>query len=93
MNGVEAVQVTASPPSMDVMWTTSSGVPGPPIVADGLVWSIGDRTVYGLDPLTGTPVVQFRIGPVANHFPTPSVGDGVLLAASAEKVHAFTLTP
>ena len=29
------------------------------------------------------------IGAPANHFPTPSVGDGLLLAASAEHVVAF----
>jgi len=93
MNGVTAVQVQTSPPSLVVQWT-SSDAPGPPIVADGLVWTIsrGGR-LYGLNPQTGSQTVQFKIGSVANHFPTPSVGDGLLLAASATRVHAFTLTP
>ena len=57
---------------------------GPPIVAGGLVWTIGqDGILYGLDPATGKVRQQAAIGGVANHFPTPSVGDGLLLAASA----------
>ena len=93
MNGVMAVQVQPSPPSLVVQWT-SSAAPGPPIVADGLVWTINrSGRLYGLNPLTGSATVQFKIGAVANHFPTPSVGDGLLLAASANRVHAFTLTP
>ncbi len=93
LNGVMAMKVQASPPALTVQWTTSSAS-GPPIVADGLVWTI-DRSgrLYGLNPLTGTTTVQLKIGAVANHFPTPSVGDGLLLAASANRVYAFTLTP
>jgi outer membrane protein assembly factor BamB len=93
LNGVMAMQVSASPPSVSELWATSTNSPGPAIVADGLVWTIGSGTLYGLDPQSGSPVVQFSIGAVANHFPTPSVGDGLLLAASSTKVHAFTLTP
>jgi outer membrane protein assembly factor BamB len=99
LNGVIALQATASPPSLAQLWMTSTNSPGPPIVADGLVWTI-DRTatkhggvLYGLDPQTGSSVVQFPLGALANHFPTPSVGDGLLLAASSTKVHAFALTP
>jgi hypothetical protein len=32
---------------------------------------------------------QAPIGPPANHFPTPSVGAGLLLAPSADRVVAF----
>jgi hypothetical protein len=39
-NGIEAVTPTASPPT--ATWTTSSGAHGSPIVAGGLVWSIGN---------------------------------------------------
>jgi len=93
-NGVTAVQVGSSPPSLSVLWTTSTGSAGPAIVADGLVWTI-DRggNLYGLDPATGDAVTHFSIGAVSNHFPTPSVGDGMLFAPASQKVSAYTLTP
>ncbi len=89
-NGIMAVQVTASPAKLTVLWQSSSGSSGPPIVAGALVWTISHGGVlFGLGRDTGKPLVQFSIGSVANHFPTPSIGDGLLLAPSADKVHAF----
>jgi LPXTG-motif cell wall-anchored protein len=63
-------------------------------VAAGLVWTIGqDGTLYGLDPSTGAVRQQVSIGEPANHFPTPSIGDGLLLAPSSDRVVAFPATP
>jgi outer membrane protein assembly factor BamB len=78
--------------NLSIQWQTSTGSGGPPIVAGGLVWTIsqGAHTLYGLDPSTGNPVQQFSLVSVANHFPTPSVADGLLLAAASNQVHAFT---
>ena len=60
-------------------------------MAAGLVWTIGQNgTLYGLDAATGRVRQRAPVGVPANHFPTPSVGDGLLLAASAEHVVAFT---
>ena len=59
-------------------------------MAAGLVWTIGQGgMIYGLDPATGKVRQQVAMGIPANHFPTPSVGDGLLLAACAENVVAF----
>jgi outer membrane protein assembly factor BamB len=59
-------------------------------VAAGRVWTIGASGVlYGLDPGTGQVRQQASIGGLANHFPTPSVGAGLLLAPSASHVVAF----
>ena len=59
-------------------------------MAAGLVWTIGQNgTLYGLDPATGAVRQQASIGVPANHFPTPSAADGLLLAASADQVVAF----
>jgi outer membrane protein assembly factor BamB len=92
-SGTVAVTVTASPASLTVLWTSRVGG-GPPIVAAGLVWTIGqDGTLYGLDPSTGTVRQQGSIGVPANHFPTPSIGDGLLLAPSSNRVVAFAATP
>jgi outer membrane protein assembly factor BamB len=89
-SGIVAV-ATATPNNATVLWHTNTGAGGPPIVAGGLVWSIdtGNTTLYGLDPTTGNVVQQFALGSEANHFPTPTVADGLLLAASATQVHAF----
>jgi len=91
--GPVAVTVTASPAALTVQWTSRVGG-GPPIVAAGLVWTIGlDGTLYGLDPSSGSVRQQVSIGVPANHFPTPSVGDGLLLAPTSNRVVAFTATP
>jgi outer membrane protein assembly factor BamB len=89
LSGPVAVRVGASPPSLRVLWISKKGA-GPPIVAAGLVWTIGQNgSLYGLNPTTGTLRQQASIGAPANHFPTPGVGDGLLLATSANRVVAF----
>jgi hypothetical protein len=87
-SGLQAVQAIASPPSVSVLWTNGSAG-GPPISAGGLVWSIGGNSLYGIDPSTGATVKQLNVGSQANHFPTPSVGDGLLLAPASDHVVAF----
>ena len=53
LSGPIAVRVTASPPVAPAAVEAGVGG-GPPIVAAGLVWTIGqDGTLYGLDPATG----------------------------------------
>ena len=92
LSGTVAVRVTTSPPGSVMLWSSHVGG-GPPIVAAGLVWTIGQNgTLYGLDPSTGAVRQQASIGAPANHFPTPSVGDGLLLAPSANRVVAFRVT-
>jgi polyvinyl alcohol dehydrogenase (cytochrome) len=87
--GTIAVRATSSPPALHLLWSSGVGG-GPPVVAAGLVWTIGQNGVlYGLDPATGQVRQQVTIGVPANHFPTPSVADGLLLAPAAENVVAF----
>ncbi|MGA2520584.1 MAG: PQQ-binding-like beta-propeller repeat protein [Acidimicrobiales bacterium] len=88
--GVVAV-ATAQPNNVDVLWHTSTGAGAPPIVAGGLVWSIdtGNDMLDALDPGTGALVQSLALGSEANHFPTASVADGLLLAPSSDQVHAF----
>jgi outer membrane protein assembly factor BamB len=88
--GIVAVQAAASPPALHLLWSSGTGG-GPPLIAAGLVWTIGQNGVlYGLDPATGTIRQQASIGAVANHFPTPSVAGGLLLAPAATDVVAFS---
>jgi outer membrane protein assembly factor BamB len=89
LSGPIAVQTTDSPAGLRLLWTSSVGG-GPPIVAGGLVWTIGSNgDLYGLSPTSGAVQDHATIGAPANHFPTPSVGAGLLLAPSAERVVAF----
>jgi outer membrane protein assembly factor BamB len=89
LSGIIAVRAASSPPGLQLLWSSGTGG-GPPIVAAGLVWTIGQNgTLYGLDPATGKIRQQVTIGAPANHFPTPSVAGGLLLAASANNVVAF----
>ena len=90
LSGPIAVQATDSPAGLRLLWSSSVGG-GPPIVAGGLVWTIGSNGVlYGLNPSTGTVTAQATIGTPANHFPTPSIGAGLLLAPSSDRVVAFS---
>ncbi len=89
-NGVTAVKVSTKAPYLKQLWTDNDGAGGGPIIADGLVWTIGgDNAVHGLDPANGDQVVSIPFGAYVNHFPTPSVGDGLLLLPGADKVFAF----
>jgi outer membrane protein assembly factor BamB len=89
-NGVTAVRVSTKPPHLKQLWTDSDGAAGAPIIADGLVWTIGsDNAVHGLNPANGKQVVSIPFGASANHFPTPSVGDGLLLLPGTDQVFAF----
>jgi polyvinyl alcohol dehydrogenase (cytochrome) len=87
--GIIAVRAVQSPPALHLLWSSGTGG-GPAIVAAGLVWTIGQNgTLYGLSPATGKIRQQAPIGSVANHFPTPSVADGLMLVPGANDVVAF----
>ena len=89
-SGIIAVQAVKSPAALHLLWSSGTGG-GPAIVAAGLVWTIGQNgALYGLSPATGKVRQQASIGTPANHFPTPSVADGLLLAPSADDVVAFS---
>ena len=90
LSGIVALQVGKSPARLQVLWTSHIGG-GPPIIAAGRVWTIGqDGMLSGLDPATGGVEQRAAIGTPINHFPTPSVGSGLLAAAAGTHVVAFT---
>jgi outer membrane protein assembly factor BamB len=89
-NGVTAIKVLPKAPYMKVLWTDSDGAGGSPIIADGLIWTIGsDDAVHGLDPANGKEVVSVPYGGSANHFPTPSVSDRLMLVPGINQVFAY----
>jgi hypothetical protein len=92
VSGTVAIRTASSPPSLRVLWTSSVGG-GPPLVAAGLVWTMGQNGIlYGLNPTTGAVRQHVDVGVPANHFPTPSVGDGELLVPTAYRVSAYAAT-
>jgi outer membrane protein assembly factor BamB len=87
LTGTEAVSAAGA--DLHLLWAATHGG-GPALLAAGLVWSIGgDGVLYGLRPADGRLVQQAEIGAIANHFRTPSVGDGLLLAAGSDFVVAW----
>jgi outer membrane protein assembly factor BamB len=91
MSGTVAVRASSAPAGLRILWSATSGG-GPPIVAAGLVWSIGQNgTLYGLSATSGAVVQRASVGAPANHFPTPAIGDGLLLVASSTDVVAFSV--
>ncbi len=75
---------------LQVNWASSVSSAGPPILAGGLVWVMDQSGhVDSLDPATGAITQQVSVGSVANHFPTPSAGDGLLFAPATSTVVAF----
>lgn len=88
-NGVMAVATNAKTLRLRVLWQTSTGAGGPPILAGGLVWIISNGNLFALSPRTGHAVERFSIGSAATDFPTPSFGDGHLLAISNDHVYSF----
>ena len=90
LSGPIAVTASSSPDRLRLLWSATAGG-GPPVVAAGQVWTIGqDGVLYGLNPSTGAVRDRATIGVPANHFPTVSVGAGLLLAPATDRVVAFS---
>jgi outer membrane protein assembly factor BamB len=91
-SGPVAVAVSSGPAGLHVLWRASAGG-GPPILAAGAVWTIEqDGILFALSPTSGAVEAHATIGLPANHFSTPSVGAGLLLAPTATRVVAFATT-
>jgi outer membrane protein assembly factor BamB len=87
-SGVVAVAVNATSRTIRQLWRTSAAG-GPPVLGGGYLWTIGGGALYALDPATGQVRQREVIGGAATDFPTPSIGDGLVLAPSSDEVHAF----
>jgi outer membrane protein assembly factor BamB len=90
-DGVVAVHVDPAKPALTVAWRGPRFNAGPPIVADGLVWTL-DLTsgeLYGLDPQTGAMRVSQALGSVA-HFTTPAADSAHLYVAADRHVVAVS---
>lgn len=86
--GTIALRATGSPPALKLRWQSNAGQGGV-VIDGGLLYNVSSDQLVVLNGSNGNAVQQFPLGTVANHFPVPAVADGLVLAASARKVHAF----
>ena len=70
-------------------WKTTSGAHSSPIVAGGMVWSIGGGTLYALNPPPATSSTASPLGGPANHFPSPAAAEGLVVAPAIGPALAF----
>ena len=87
-SGTEALGVSTNPVRLSILWHSAAGS-GPPIVAGSRVWSIAGGVLYGLNLHRGAVMQRANLGEEVNHFATPAVGDGLLIAPRARSVIAF----
>ncbi len=91
-SGLVAVTTSVSPhPAVKVLWPSFGASGGPPVVGGRYLYteSASSGNLYVVRRGTGHEVQQLSLGSVADHFPTPTVADGLVLAISADRVHAF----
>jgi len=84
------VALSVSPPTMTQLWQQPNGVGTPPILASGHIWAISGNHLDEFSPANGVRTQQLPLAAGSqNHFPTPSVGDGLLLADAGTSVEAY----
>jgi PQQ-like domain len=90
--GLDAARYSSSPPYGTEVWSQTAAA-GPAVFAAGLIWSISNgsssSTLYGLIPSTGAVKVHADFGGVQNHFPTPAIGDNMVVVASQSSLLGF----
>jgi outer membrane protein assembly factor BamB len=90
--GLDAVRVLKGRPYGRPVWNQPD-TNGPPAYAGGLVWSIkfgaGGSKLYALNPNTGGVEHEASIGPIQNHFPTPAIGDNLVVVTTTTQVDVF----
>jgi hypothetical protein len=89
---LQALLVTTTPsPSFSAAWSGPAGSIGPPIVAGGLVWTIGynNSRLFGLGASTGAVSVSVALSQTPTHFSTPSYGDGLIFVPDGTQILAY----
>jgi outer membrane protein assembly factor BamB len=78
--------------SFSAVWYTGNFDAGPPIVTDGVVWSVdlSSSALYGYSAATGGQLYSFPLSSVV-HFCTPSAGDGRVFVGANNQIVAFVL--
>jgi outer membrane protein assembly factor BamB len=83
--------LTVGDSTLNENWSVDFSSPGPPIIANGLVWvlNVGEGQLHALDSTTGKDVFNSDVGDVT-HFSAPSAGDNTVFVEGGKTVQAFT---
>jgi outer membrane protein assembly factor BamB len=83
--------LTVGDSSLTDNWSVDFSSPGPPIIANGLVWvlDVGSGKLHALDGATGKDVFNTDVGDVT-HFSAPSAGNHTVYVEGGKTVQAFT---
>ncbi|MGA7704342.1 MAG: PQQ-binding-like beta-propeller repeat protein [Solirubrobacteraceae bacterium] len=98
-NGVEALAYNEAQRTFSSLWQGPPDAVGPPIMAAGSIWSVATgrfdsegKTLYGLDPATGTPRYTEMLPSVTiDHFASPSAAGNRLFLATGSSVTAYQI--
>lgn len=90
-DGLTAVSLQGS--SFQAKWKSASFFAGPPIMTDGVVWTVdtGSGRLLGYGLAAGNLVYSFNVGGVV-HFCTPSAGAGHVFVSGGDRLYAFVLS-
>lgn len=97
--GIQALAYNQGERTFLPLWRGPADAFGPPIVSNGLVWSLatggfngGGTKLYGLDPASGeTRYSETLPSPIVDHFASPSAAAGRLFLASGSSVTAYRI--
>jgi outer membrane protein assembly factor BamB len=92
-SGLHVVSIHAGAhPTFSSLWNFTDIFAGPPIYADGAIWTlnVSNGTLYALNPQTGALIAKMSMGTV-EHFTTPSIGGGYLIVAADETVYGLSV--
>ena len=98
-DGVRGLTYNQTAQTFTALWHGPSDSTGPPIVSNGLVWTVatggtkgGGKKLYGLEPSTGAVrYTETLPSAVADHFASPSAADGQLFLATGSTVSAYRI--
>jgi outer membrane protein assembly factor BamB len=82
--------LTIGDSSFNDNWSVNFSSPGPPIIANGLVWvlDVSSGQLHALDSTNGNDVFHADVGKVT-HFSAPSAGDRTVFVEGGKTVQAF----
>ena len=89
---LEALTVnTGATPSFTKVWSGPAGSIGPPIIAGGLVWTMGwnNSRLFGLLASTGEVRLSVVLPQTPMHFSTPSSGEGMIFVPDGTQILAY----
>jgi outer membrane protein assembly factor BamB len=91
-DGIQQVNINTASKTMSLGWKgPGENSAGPPIIADGVVWSVEwtSGTLFALNPANGQTLFTTSVGSAVPHFVTPTSALGLVLVGTNSGVTAF----